>query len=73
MVALNADKEHIEPDAGFDVGESIVVAGQSALKDESLIRELEDSQALEVKSPPLLPESKTNSIAAAKPTILGDN
>ena len=42
VLPLNADKVHIEPTNGFDVGEKIVIAGQSGLKEDSLIRELGD-------------------------------
>ena len=38
----NADKVHIEPTDGFAVGEKVVVAGQSGLKENSRIRELGD-------------------------------
>ena len=33
---------HIEPTDGFALGDKIVVAGQSGLKENSLIRELSD-------------------------------
>ena len=42
VLPLNADKVHIEPTNGFEVGEKIVIAGQSGLKEDSLIRELGD-------------------------------
>ena len=38
----NADKVHIEPTDGFAVGEKVVVAGQSGLKENSRIREVGD-------------------------------
>ena len=38
----NADKVHIEPTDGFSVGEKVVVAGQSGLKENSRIREVGD-------------------------------
>ena len=38
----NADKVHIEPTDGFAVGEKVVVAGQSGLKENSRIREIGD-------------------------------
>lgn len=61
VVPINADKVHIEPVEGFQVGESIVVAGQSGLKDESAIRELQ---------PPILPTGQTNTtlIRSTAPT-----
>ena len=45
VLPLNADKVHIEPTDGFNVGDKIVVAGQSGLKENSLIRELRRSVA----------------------------
>jgi len=39
VVPLNTDKVHIEPAAGFVVGDRIIVAGQSGLKEGSPIRE----------------------------------
>jgi membrane fusion protein (multidrug efflux system) len=38
----NADKIHIEPVEGFEIGEKVVVAGQSGLKENSRIREVGD-------------------------------
>ena len=38
----NSDKVHIEPTDGFSVGEKVVVAGQSGLKENSRIREVGD-------------------------------
>ena len=42
VLPVNADKVHIEPTEGFEVGEKVVVAGQSGLKENSRIRELGD-------------------------------
>jgi membrane fusion protein (multidrug efflux system) len=57
---LNADKVHIEPNGGFKVGDLIVVAGQSGLKEDSAIRLLEETE--EAGLEPSLPaaQSKTN-------------
>jgi membrane fusion protein (multidrug efflux system) len=65
----NADKIHIEPQSGFQVGDLIVVAGQSGLKDDSPIRAQEQpevaGQALTVP----IAQSTTNAEpAVAKPT-----
>ena len=66
VLPLNADKVHIEPTEGFLVGDKIVVAGQSGLKENSLIRELGD---------PL--RGETNSVPAAvntnSPALLSTN
>jgi membrane fusion protein (multidrug efflux system) len=45
VVPLKTDNVHIEPREGFEIGDLIVVAGQSGLKDNSLIRRLEASDA----------------------------
>lgn len=41
VVARNADKLNVEPTEGFEVGDRIILAGQSGLKEDSPIRELE--------------------------------
>lgn len=41
VVPQNADKDHIEPTSGFEVGDQVIVAGQAGLKEDSPIRELE--------------------------------
>lgn len=71
VVPLNADKENIEPRAGFDVGDRIVVAGQSALKDDSPIRELEKPEGDLLLPTVSLVQTKTNGPSTAK-TIEGD-
>ena len=74
VLPLNADKVHVEPTDGFNVGDMIVVAGQSGLKENSLIRELGDplpgetnsvSAAVKTNSPALL---STNAAASATVT-----
>jgi len=42
VLPQNADKVHIEPFEGFEVGEKVVIAGQSGLKEDSKIREVTD-------------------------------
>ncbi len=42
VLPQNADKVHIEPVEGFAVGEKIVIAGQSGLKENSTVRETSD-------------------------------
>ena len=66
VLPLNADKVHIEPTDGFLVGDKIVVAGQSGLKENSLIRELGDPLPGETNSVPAA--VKTNS-----PALLSTN
>ena len=66
VLPLNADKVHIEPTDGFLVGDKIVVAGQSGLKENSLIRELGDPLPGETNSVPAA--FKTNS-----PALLSTN
>jgi len=51
IALLNTDKEHVEPVDGFEVGERIVVAGHSGLKDNALIRELTSSEEPASTSP----------------------
>ncbi len=41
VLAQNADKLNVEPTEGFEVGDRIILAGQSGLKEDSPIRELE--------------------------------
>jgi membrane fusion protein, multidrug efflux system len=69
VVPLNADKEHIEPGSGFDVGERIVVAGHSGLKDDSLIRELGRADAPGAQPPAAIAQTETN--AAQKTAAQG--
>ncbi len=61
VVPRNADKLNIEPIDGFQEGERIVVAGQSGLKDESTIRELDSKGPLTMSAVPA--DSSTNSAA----------
>ena len=74
VLPLNADKVHIEPTNGFDVGEKIVIAGQSGLKEDSLIRELGDPIPGETNSVPSsinknnLTSISTNTAASVKVT-----
>ena len=49
VVPRNADKAHVEPVDGFAVGDRIVVAGQSGLKDDSPV---EDAVNPDAPSPP---------------------
>ena len=69
----NEDKLHIEPLEGFEVGEEIIVAGQSGLKDDSTIRVLGDSDATSLTPTPPIVKTKTksNSTAAKKTTAQG--
>ncbi len=66
VVPRNADKIHIEPESGFAVGEEIIVAGQSALKDESAIRELGETTTDGAISNTPAVSADTNSIASTK-------
>lgn len=69
VVPLNADKVHIEPASGFDVGDMIVVAGQSGLKDDSPIRELGDPEEGLTNAPAAsVVQTNTNSAPAVKKT-----
>jgi membrane fusion protein (multidrug efflux system) len=61
----NADKVHIEPTDGFAVGEKVVVAGQSGLKENSRIRELGDPDPATV-STNAPTATATNASAATK-------
>ena len=63
VLPLNADKVHIEPTDGFAVGDMIVVAGQSGLKENSLIRELGDPLPGETNAVPAT--VNTNGAAAS--------
>jgi membrane fusion protein (multidrug efflux system) len=62
----NADKVHIEPGGGFGIGDEIVIAGQSGLKDESPIRELENPDASQVEPSDSIVQTNANSVPAAK-------
>lgn len=68
VVPENADKDHIEPIDGFAVGDKIVVAGQSGLKDDSPIRELGDLEATNAPPAASVVQTNTNSLPAAKKT-----
>jgi len=68
VVPLNADKVHIEPKEGFEAGDLIVVAGQSGLKDESPIRELEKPEADSLAPTVSVVQSKTNAGPSAAET-----
>lgn len=59
VLPLNADKVHIEPTDGFAVGDMIVVAGQSGLKENSLIRELGDPLPGETNAVPATVSTNT--------------
>lgn len=50
ILAENTDKVHIEPKLGFELGEKIVVAGQSGLKENSRIREEGDPDPKKIES-----------------------
>ena len=63
VVPANTDKAHIEPANGFEIGERIVVAGQSGLKDDSAIHELDEPGA--GTAPPVNPLAQTTPDAAA--------
>lgn len=66
VVPRNADMEHLEPTAGFEVGDAIVVAGHSGLKDDSPIRELNEPEAGSPTPTASIAQMTTNSIPAAK-------
>ena len=65
VVPLNTDALHIEPAGGFEVGDRIVVAGHSGLKEDSPIRELAAPQADGLSPTNALAQVKTNSLPAA--------
>ncbi|MDA1277580.1 MAG: efflux RND transporter periplasmic adaptor subunit [Verrucomicrobia bacterium] len=65
VVPTNADKEHIEPTRGFEVGDLIVAAGHSGLKDDSPIRELSEPEGGSLSPAASLAQAKTNSVSAA--------
>ena len=52
VVPQNADKDHIEPTSGFEVGDQVIVAGQAGLKEDSPIRELGDKKDIADKTSP---------------------
>ena len=54
----NADKEHIEPKSGFEVGDRIIVAGQSGMKDDAAIREIGDPKTIEASAAPAGKDAK---------------
>jgi len=62
----NADKVHIEPTDGFLVGDKIVVAGQSGLKENSLIRELGDPLPGETNSVPAAVNTNSQAMLSTK-------
>ncbi len=66
VVPKNADKIHIEPTEGFEVGDLIVIAGQSGLKDTSPIRELDEPDVGSLMSNDSIVQAKTNAIPASK-------
>jgi membrane fusion protein (multidrug efflux system) len=71
VVPLNADKVHIEPASGFKVGDLIVVAGQSGLKDDSPVRELtdpEDGAVATNDTPASVVQAQTNTVSSSKST-----
>ena len=47
VVPQNVDKLNVEPIDGFEAGEKIILAGQSGLKENSLIRELDVPDEIE--------------------------
>jgi membrane fusion protein, multidrug efflux system len=63
VVPANADQANIEPANGFEIGERIVVAGQSGLKDDSAIHELDEPEG--GTAPPVTPLAQTAPGAAA--------
>jgi membrane fusion protein (multidrug efflux system) len=69
VVPRNADRMHIEPIEGFEAGENIVIAGQAGLKDNSPIRELEESEASLVRTNASEVQSQSNSIPTAEKAI----
>jgi hypothetical protein len=65
VLPQNADKVHIEPIEGFAVGEKVVIAGQSGLKENSKIREVGDPDPDAINSAASASAS-TNTSAASK-------
>jgi membrane fusion protein (multidrug efflux system) len=64
VLPQNADKVHIEPTGGFAVGEKVVIAGQSGLKENSKIREVGDPDPDAEKTDTA--SASTNAPAASK-------
>jgi hypothetical protein len=64
VLPQNADKVHIEPIEGFAVGEKVVIAGQSGLKENSKIREVGDPDPDAEKTDTA--SASTNAPAASK-------
>jgi membrane fusion protein (multidrug efflux system) len=62
----NEDKEHIEPEEGFEAGDRIVIAGQSGLKEGSPVYELEPEGSLTNAPTSGLASADTNQTANAK-------
>ena len=65
VLPQNADKVHIEPIEGFAVGEKVVIAGQSGLKENSKIREVDEPDPDAINSAASASAS-TNAPAASK-------
>lgn len=68
VLPLNADKVHIEPTNGFEVGEKIVIAGQSGLKEDSLIRELGDPIPGETNAVPATVSTNKSNLVSTNTT-----
>ena len=68
---VNADKVHIEPTEGFDVGDEIVVAGQTGLKDDSPVRELEPETPEASDSPAVAKDSSAKDAVVSGATSSG--
>lgn len=66
VVPRNVDKLNVEPIDGFEAGEKIILAGQSGLKENSLIRELDVPDEIEGEGAKSL--SMTNAVS-----ILSEN
>lgn len=66
VVPRNMDKENIEPIGGFEAGDLIVVAGQSGLKNNSLVRKLEKSTGSDLPPDASIARAKTNSVDTLK-------
>jgi hypothetical protein len=65
VVPRNADKERIEPTEGFAVGEQIVVAGHSGLKDDAPVRELKEDRVTSLAAMAAVSTNSTT-VSAAK-------
>jgi membrane fusion protein, multidrug efflux system len=66
VVPRNADKEHVEPREGFAVGDLVVVAGHSGLKDDSLLRQLAPDNGAPPPTATAVSKVATNSVTTGQ-------